>query len=91
MANRVTHFSDYEKLISLIDMARGERSLRKYASDAGMDHNVLNRIKNHTYNPGLTILFKLANASSCDNVTLHDFMIAAGYNIPEKEGDENGS
>ena len=81
MGNKRTHEADYEKLANLIDKARGERSLRQYASDAGLNHNVLFRIRNGSYNPGLTVLQKLANADPQNGVTLEDFMHAAGFSM----------
>lgn len=79
MANRRTHEADFKKLACLIDLARGDRSLRRYARDAGVDHNVLFRIRNGTYNPGITVLQKLAGADPQNGVTAGDFLDAGGF------------
>ena len=77
---------DYPRLRELIDKARGDRTLRQYAADAGVDHAVLYKIMNSDeYKPGYSVLQRLASdeANPQGGVHLVDLMTAAGFPVDE--------
>jgi len=65
--------------------ARGQRSIHKFAQDAGVDHSYLSKLfKNEDINyPSPEILGKLAKVAD-NNVTYEDFMVACEY-MPKQE------
>lgn len=72
---------DYEAVMKLLDMARGERSFRQYAIDAGVSSANIYRIRNKDYRPSPEMLRKLTSekARPRDGVTFSMLMKAAGY------------
>ncbi len=70
-----------EELIELIKRAQGNRSLRKYAEDAGVSYSSIYRIRKGDYIPSLQTLQKLSStkAKPQGGVSLEELMTAAGY------------
>lgn len=70
-----------ERVMELLNMAKGERSFREYALDAGVSAANLYRIKKNDYKPSPQMLKTLTSdkAAPRGNVTFEDLMIAAGY------------
>lgn len=70
-----------ERLAKLVVRAAGDRSLRRYAKDAGVDPSIVTRIATEEYLPGISVLQRLASeqAAPCGGVTLADYMREAGY------------
>ncbi len=93
MANRQTREPNWEDLNRCIGDAKGkDRSLRDYATAAGVHHNIFYRISKKEYRPGFDILRKLADAADPKSkVTLMDFLKAAGFPNINFEGLEKGA
>ena len=80
MINRTETF-DHELLWSLIIKAKGERSFRAYARDAGViAHSIFKRIKDKEFVPGPTTICRLVSekANPRNGVTLEMMWKAAG-------------
>ncbi|WP_171804985.1 helix-turn-helix domain-containing protein [Mahella australiensis] len=71
---------DKEKFAELLNTAKGNRSIRKYADDSGISPAHISRLlrKITKVSPEPDTIRKLAEAAY-NNVTYEDFMIAAGY------------
>lgn len=75
---------DWDTLYDLLVLAKGEdRSFRKYAEDAGVQHNVFNRIKRKEFCPGFLMLGKILSkeAAPRNGVGIRDFMNACGLKL----------
>ena len=72
--------SDLGKLIELIKMAQGDRSLNTFARECGISKSNLSRILNNknAYPPKPDTLQKIALHSQ-NNITYNSLMFAAGY------------
>ena len=71
-----------KELANLVKKAAGnDRSLRKYALDAGVNPSTVTRIVAEEYMPGIKVLQRLASkgAAPRGGVRLSDFLDAAGY------------
>ena len=70
-----------KKFYELLDIARGERSLRKYALDAGVSPAHLYRIRKEEYLPTAKMIQALTSedAAPRGDITTEDLMIAIGY------------
>jgi HTH-type transcriptional regulator, competence development regulator len=74
----------YEKLISLIKMAQGDRSLNQFALNCNVNAGHLSRILNGKFvNPPKPDFLKKIAEHSYNNVTYPELMNAAGYLIAE--------
>jgi len=79
MAKQRSRMPNKASLCTLINKAQG-KSLRDYARRAGVNPGLLARIKNGTYSPGPTTIERLFRAADpASNVSLEEFMEAAGY------------
>lgn len=72
---------DLRKLSELIKKARGDRSIRQYAIDAGVNPTTVSRMEAMEYKPGLNVLRKLTSeeARPQNGVTFQQLMDAIGY------------
>ncbi len=72
---------------TLIEAARGKRSLRQYAKDAGVSYATIYAIERGKNNPSPETIKKLTSklAKPENNVTFDDVMIAAGYTTDDFE------
>ena len=70
-----------QKLINLINKAKGDRSIRKYAEDAGISASILSRTLAGTYLPGVNLLKRLTSKAAAPRggVTFEQLMTALGY------------
>ena len=70
-----------KKLAEAIRAARGERSLREYAADTGVNYMTIYKLEKGETSPGPKTLKKLTtgNAKPRNNITYDTVMIAAGY------------
>ena len=70
-----------QKLINLITKAKGDRSIRKYAEDAGISASILSRTLAGTYMPGVNLLKRLTSKAAAPRggVTFEQLMTALGY------------
>lgn len=75
------------ELGSMINLARGNRSLRKYAEDAGVSYSTIYMIENGEYTPSPKIIGKLTSkkANPQNGITYEDVMSAAGYKTEQDE------
>ena len=75
------------ELGSMIKLARGDRSLRKYAKDAGVSSTTVYVIENGKYTPSPKMIQKLTSkqASPQNGITYEDVMNAAGYKTEQDE------
>ena len=70
-----------ERLSKLVEAAKGERSIREYSADSGVNPTTISKIISKGYTPSSGVIKKLGSpeARPRGNVTLQDLMIAAGY------------
>lgn len=70
-----------KKFYEMLDIAKGERSLRQYALDAGVSPAHLYRLRREEYLPSAKIINALTSeeAAPRGNITTADLMIAIGY------------
>ena len=75
------------ELGSMINLARGNRSLRKYADDAGVSYSTIYMIENGEYVPSPKMIKKLTSkqANPQNGITYEDVMNAAGYKTEQDE------
>lgn len=78
---------DKTELGSMIKLARGNRSLRKYAEDAGVSYTTVYVIENGGYTPSPKMIQKLTSkqAAPQNGITYDDVMGAAGYKTERDE------
>ena len=83
MARKSKHFNK-KILAMLIDKARGERTIRAFASDCGISYVQLHKLEmcQQENAPGMKLLTKLAENSE-NGIELEDYMFACG--IEEQE------
>lgn len=74
----VNEGNNMNKLIKLINLAQGERTLNQYALNAGISSAMLSLIKNGLRKPSPDILLKLSK-NARNGVTYFDLMKATGY------------
>ena len=69
------------ELGNMIKLARGNRSLRQYAKDAGVSYTTVHIIENGGYTPSPNMIQKLTSkqANPQNGITYEDIMNAAGY------------
>ena len=70
-----------ERLSKLVEAAKGDRSIREYAADSGVNPTTISKIISKGYTPSSGIIKKLGSleARPQGNVTIQDLMIAAGF------------
>ncbi len=75
------------ELGSMIKLARGDRSLRQYAKDAGVSYTTVYVIENGEYTPTPKMIQKLTSkqANPQNGITYEDVMNAAGYKTEQDE------
>lgn len=75
------------ELGSMINLARGNRSLRKYANDAGVSYSTIYMIEKGEYVPSPKMIKKLTSkqANPQNGITYEDVMNAAGYKTEQDE------
>ena len=75
----------------MINLARGDRSLRKYADDAGVSYSTIYMIENGKYVPSPKMIQKLTSkqADPRNGITYEDVMNAAGYKTEQDEDKVN--
>ena len=75
------------ELGSMIKLARGNRSLRKYANDAGVSYTTVYVIENGEYIPSPKMIQKLTSkqANPQNGITYEGVMNAAGYKTEQDE------
>lgn len=75
------------ELGNIINLARGDRSLRKYAQDAGVSYSTIYLIEKSEYMPSPEMIRKLTSkrANPQNGVTYEDAMSAAGYKTKQDE------
>ena len=75
------------ELGNIINLARGDRSLRNYAKDSGVSYNTIHMIEKGELNPSPEIIKKLTSkqASPQNGVTYEAVMSAAGYKTENDE------
>ncbi len=78
---------DKQKVMELIELAAGDRSLRQYATDAGLSPGHLYRVKSGDYKltPGAIRQLTSEEANPQDNIGFEDLMNAAGYQDDNQE------
>ena len=77
-----------QNLQELVKKARGDRTKRKYAEDAGVNVAIISRIESGDYRPGKKVLEKLTSvqASPQGGVTYNDLLEAASDNKQYQKG-----
>lgn len=74
------------RLEELLNAAKGDRTMKKYAEDAGVNPATVYRTINGDYKPGLKVLGNLANhADPSSGVTLEKLFVASKGNETVKE------
>ncbi len=75
------------ELGSIINLARGNRSLREYAADAGVSYTAIYMMENGEYTPSPKMIEKLTSkkANPQNGITYEDVMNAAGYKTDQDE------
>lgn len=75
------------ELGSMINLARGDRSLRQYANDAGVSYSTIYLIENGDYTPSPKMIQKLTSkqANPQNGITYTCVMNAAGYKTEQDE------
>lgn len=70
-----------KRFYEMLDIAKGERSLRQYALDAGVSPTHLYRLRKEEYLPSAKMINALTSedAAPRGNITTADLMIAIGY------------
>lgn len=70
-----------ERLAKLVEEAKGDRSIRDYSRDSGVNPTTISMIISKGYTPSSSIIKKLGRpeARPQGGVTIQDLMIAAGY------------
>ena len=78
---------DKQKVMELIELAAGDRSLRQYATDAGLSPGHLYRVKSGDYKltPGAIRQLTSEAANPQENIGFEDLMKAAGYQDDNQE------
>ncbi len=80
------------RLEELLNAAKGDRTMKKYAEDAGVNPATVYRTINGDYKPGLKVLGNLANhADPNSGVTLEKLFVASKGNETVKEITSAGS
>lgn len=80
---------NYDLLITLIKIAKGDRGLNKFCRDAGLEQSNISRLLNrkNTKPPKPEILLAIANNSDL-KVSYNELLLACGYLETKKDSEE---